>query len=132
MANLNCVVVTPEKTAVDEKVDAVVVPLFDGEKGIAGNHAPMIGRLGYGELRLTIGSTVRRYYVDGGFVQVQDNTISVLTNRILDAAQVDAHAAQELLEEALAEKAHTPETIEIRDRKIGQARGMMRVSSRSS
>ena len=35
------------------------------EKGIAAGHSPMIGRLGYGELRLKSGGSVERYYVDG-------------------------------------------------------------------
>lgn len=130
MAGLNCVVVTPETTALDEKVDAVVVPMFDGEFGIAENHSPLIGRLGFGELRLTVGGKSQRYYVDGGFVQVQDNVVSVLTSRIMSAADVDKHEGQALLEEALAEKAHTPATMGIRDRKIAQARGMMRVADR--
>ena len=51
MAELNCIVVTPEETAVEAVVESVVVPLFDGEMGILHNHGAMIGRLGAGELR---------------------------------------------------------------------------------
>lgn len=130
MAGMNCVVVTPETTALDEKVDMVVVPLFDGEIGIASNHSPMIGRLGFGEMRLIRGGTSERYYVDGGFVQVQDNVVSVLTNRMLPESEVDRHEAQALLEDALAAQAHTVATMEIRDRKIKQARGMMRITDK--
>src|SRR5262245_37484738 len=68
MAQLNCIVVTPEKTAVEAATDFVVVPLSDGELGIAPGHSPLIGRLGYGELRLGHGEKAERYYVDGGFV----------------------------------------------------------------
>ncbi len=62
--------------------------------------APMIGRLGYGELRIKVGSETRRYYVDGGFVQVAGNLVSVLTNRAVPAASVDARVAAELLTQA--------------------------------
>lgn len=132
MAGLNCVIVTPEKTALDDKVDMVTVTMFDGEYGIAPNHSPLIGRLGYGELRLVTGNTTRRFYVDGGFVQVQDNVVSVLTNRVIESGELDRQAAQQALEESLAEVAHSPEAMDIRDRKQMQARGQLRVAERAS
>ena len=45
---LECVVVTPEETALETPATFVALPLFDGEIGIAPGHSPMIGRLGYG------------------------------------------------------------------------------------
>ncbi len=77
MAAIKCVVVTPEATSLEQEANFVVVPLFDGEKGIAAGHSPMIGRLGFGEMRLTHGSTIDHYYVDGGFVQVEGTEVSV-------------------------------------------------------
>ena len=47
----NVVVVTPERTLFDELVEFVALPLFDGELGILPGRSPMIGRLGFGELR---------------------------------------------------------------------------------
>jgi F-type H+-transporting ATPase subunit epsilon len=130
MAELNCVVVTPEMTAIDERADFVALPLYDGEIGILPGHSPMIGRLGFGELRLRSGGREAKYYVDGGFVQVVDNVVSVLTNRALPAAQLNAGAAREQLEQALQRPAHSAEMIEIRDRLIQQARAQLRVASR--
>ena len=63
--------------------DFVALPLYDGEIGIAPGHSPFIGRLGYGELRVVNGGGRTRYYVDGGFVQVADNLVSVLTKRAI-------------------------------------------------
>ena len=83
MASLTCIVVTPEATAVQQTADFVALPLYDGEIGIAPSHSPLIGRLGYGELRIRSGSVVTRYYVDGGFVHVVDNVVSVLTSRAI-------------------------------------------------
>ena len=89
MAQLQLIVVTPESTVLDEQADFVALPLYDGEIGIAPGRAPLIGRLGYGELRVVVGGQTTRYYVDGGFVQVADNVVSVLTNRALPAASID-------------------------------------------
>ncbi len=130
MAGLNCIVVTPAATVLDEKADFVALPLFDGEIGVAPLHSPMIGRLGYGELRIKSGTTVTRYYVDGGFVQVANDVVSILTNRAVPASEVDAAAAQSQLEEAQRRPAHTTELEKIRDRLESQARGQLRVASK--
>ena len=49
---LRCVVVTPEATILDRPAEFVALPLYDGEIGIGRGHSPLIGRLGYGEMRL--------------------------------------------------------------------------------
>ena len=132
MAQLTCIVVTPEETALEESTDFVALPLYDGEIGISPGHSPLIGRLGFGEMRLGAGAAAARYYVDGGFVQVADNTVSVLTNRAVPAADVDASIASEQLDTALSRPANSPELMEIRDRTVAQARAQLRIAKRSS
>ena len=128
---LQCTVVTPERKALDQAVDFVALPLYDGEIGIAPGHAPLIGRLGYGEMRLRRDNQVSRFYVDGGFVQVVDNQIAVLTAQAVPADQVDKQAAQKRLDAARQQLATTPEQLQIRDREIAQARGQLRVARRA-
>ncbi len=123
MAALKCIVVTPEKTSLEQDASFVVVPLFDGEFGVGKGHGPMIGRLGYGELRVTqISGQVDRYYVDGGFVQVADDVVSLLTGRFVAAGDVDVAAAQSALAEAQQRVANTDELLQLRDRAVEQAR----------
>lgn len=130
MAELTCVVVTPEKTALEADAEFVALPLFDGEIGILPGRSPMIGRLGYGEMRLRGGGKTSRYYVDGGFVQVADNVVSVLTGKAVPAESLDAAEAQKNLEAAQRLTSNTPERMEIRDRSVAQARGQLRVAQR--
>jgi len=127
MAQLQCVVVTPEKTVIDKEIEFVALPLHDGEMGIAANHSPMIGRLGHGEMRLTQDGQSESFYVDGGFVQVNENTVSVLTNRAVSAADLSADEAQKLLDKANEMSAKSPELMAIRDRLVSQARGQQRM-----
>ena len=130
---LECVVVTPEATALETQAQFVALPLYDGEIGIAPLHSPMIGRLGYGELRITLPSgEIARYYVDGGFVQVADNVVSVLTNRAVPASQLNATTAQEQLSAAQRKPVHTDELLAIRDRRIAQSRAQLRVAQRAN
>ena len=128
--SITCVVVTPEATSLEQQADYVVVPMFDGEKGIAPGHSPMIGRLGYGEMRVKQGGTVDRYYVDGGFVQVEGNVVSVLTGRMVPATELDEEVAAEQLRTAGKRPANSPELMDIRDRAIEQARAQLRVAGR--
>ncbi len=128
---MRCVVVTPEATVVDAQADFVALPLYDGEIGIAPLHSPMIGRLGYGEMRIERGGQRSTYYVDGGFVQVADNVVSVLTNRALQASQIDADAASERLTAAIQRPANTDELATIRDRQIAQSRAQLRTARRA-
>jgi F-type H+-transporting ATPase subunit epsilon len=128
---LQCIIVTPETTVLDSPADFVALPLYDGEAGVAPGRAPLIGRLGYGELRVRKGSETHRFYIDGGFVQVADNVVSVLTNRAIPAERVNGATAAEQLRTALERPAAGPEEMAIRERQIAQARGQVRVATRA-
>ena len=127
-ASLRCVVVTPETTLLDAPAESIVLPMADGQYGILRDHSPLIGRLGYGELRIRTGDGEQRFYADGGFVEVADNVVSVLTNRALAADSLDALAANGQLQSALARPAAGDDELAIRDRLISQARGQLRVA----
>ena len=129
---LECVVVTPEETALQTPAQFVALPLFDGEIGIAPGRAPLIGRLGYGEMRIREGNNVYRYYVDGGFVEVVGNMVSVLTQRAIPAEQLQQTDVEAALEEAQKKPANTPESMAIRDRAVAQARGQRWVARKES
>jgi F-type H+-transporting ATPase subunit epsilon len=126
---LRCIIVTPEMTVLDTAADFVALPLFDGEAGIAPGRAPLIGRLGYGELRVRQGAITLRFYVDGGFVQVAENMVSVLTNKAVPATALNTAAAQQQLDAALSRPAMGEAELAIRDRQVSQARGQLRVAS---
>jgi F-type H+-transporting ATPase subunit epsilon len=125
---MQCIVVTPEQTAVQQEADFVALPLYDGEIGIAPNHSPMIGRLGFGEMRIRSGGATANYYVDGGFVQVADNVVSVLTNRAVPVDKVDGDAAEMALAKASSLPTATAEQRETKERTIAQARAQLRIA----
>jgi F-type H+-transporting ATPase subunit epsilon len=127
---LECVVVTPEETALEQKADFVALPLYDGEIGIAPGHSPLIGRLGYGEMRIVADGKTLHFYLDGGFVQVVDNVVSVLTNRAVPAASIDPRVAAEHLTAARSRRASTDEQFDERDRLESQARAQLQIARR--
>jgi F-type H+-transporting ATPase subunit epsilon len=78
---LNVSVISPEAVVYEGTTDSVVVPAHDGEVGILTGHAPMMALLGKGVLRIGAESGGQRFNVDGGFLQVVDNTVRVVTER---------------------------------------------------
>ncbi len=73
--------ISPEQVLFEGDVDSVVAPAFDGEVGLLTGHAPMLTLLGSGELRLVQGKVTNRFNVEGGFLQVVDNAVRVVTQR---------------------------------------------------
>ena len=97
---LHCVVVTPERALVDLKADFVAIPMYDGEVGVLPGRASLIGRLGFGELRISKSGSTQRYYVDGGFAQVRDNVVTVLTSRAKADSEIQPDAVRAALAKA--------------------------------
>ena len=92
--SLKCMVVTPERVVVDETVEFVAVTMFDGELGVLAHRAPLTGRLGFGELRTTHGGVTHSYYIEGGFVQVRSNVVSVLTPKAVARKDINIAALE--------------------------------------
>ena len=74
-------VISPEAVLFEGDAESVVAPAYDGEVGILTGHAPMVTLLGRGELRVGSGAGARRFQVEGGFLQVADNLVRVVTER---------------------------------------------------
>ena len=75
-------VISPESVLFEGEAESVVAPAFDGQVGILTGHAPMVTLLGRGELRVGDGAAgARRFQVEGGFLQVADNLVRVVTER---------------------------------------------------
>lgn len=127
---MQCIVVTPERTVVDQSAEFISLVLFDGEIGIAPGHTPMIGRLGYGEMRIGRDEHADRYYVEGGFVEVLGDVVSVLTQRAIPAGEIDEAVAREQLLSAQSRRATTLEAEAVRDRAVEESRGQLRVARR--
>jgi F-type H+-transporting ATPase subunit epsilon len=127
---LQCVVVTPEKTLLDKAVDFVALPLYDGELGVLPGRSPLIGRLGQGELRTRQDQHVERYFVDGGFAQVRDDVVTVLTHRALAVDAIDPAAVTRELDQATEKRALTDQELAEKLKALSRARAMLRLSGR--
>ncbi len=128
---LQFVLVTPEKTLIDEPVSAIQFPLFDGQIGILPSRAPMVGRLGCGELTYTNEKGEKHsYFIDSGFVQVKGSVVSILTNNAVLPENIDVSEAQTKLEEVKSRIAISDEEALAKMKDQESARKMLHMSKK--
>lgn len=82
------VVITPERQALEETTNSMVIPAHDGEIGILPDRAPLMCELGVGQLRYQKDGRTRRMFIESGFAQVNRNQVTVLTNHAVAAEDV--------------------------------------------
>ena len=93
-------IVTPERLAYSDQVDAVVLPGGEGEMGVLPHHAPLISTLGAGELRLRKAGAEESFAIVGGFVQVLPDKVVVMAETADIASEIDLEKAQEARRQA--------------------------------
>lgn len=81
MAELKVSVISPERVLYEGTARGVIAPAFDGEVGILPMHAPLMTLLGRGTLRVETAQGEQRFQVDGGFLQVVDDAVRVVTEQ---------------------------------------------------
>ena len=87
-------IVTPEKRVFDAEVESVTIPTASGEAGLLGNHAPIVSALKPGILSYTLKGAVEKMVITGGFVEMNNNKVSVLTDSAETATEIDIEAAR--------------------------------------
>ena len=81
-AELECTVLTPEGKVYAGVVTSVYAPGVAGYFGVLRGHAPFITALAAGELRVEEKGATQRWTVSRGFLEVLENRVSVLVDRV--------------------------------------------------
>ena len=98
----HCSVVTPERVVLECEARFVAFPAHDGEVGVLPNRAPLVCKMGIGVLRVQAGDTTHVLFVDGGFAQMLNNRLTILTEQARRMEELNAAGAQRSLTDALA------------------------------
>jgi F-type H+-transporting ATPase subunit epsilon len=96
----HCSVITPERAVLEADATFVAFPAHDGEVGILRNHAPLLYKLGVGVLRVETPEEKHAFFVDGGFAQMVENRLTLLTEQARPVAEIDRATADRAREEA--------------------------------
>lgn len=130
MSTFQCSVVTPERSVLECDATSVVFPAHDGEIGILRGRAPLLCRLGTGRMKVRQADGSTEFLViDGGFAQMIDNRLTILSEGAQLAPEIDRDTANEILQEAMTREARTQQELEQRSRDIERARAALRISS---
>ena len=96
--------VTPYKGVLSDEVDEITAPGFIGELGILPEHTPLLTTLKVGELSYKKGHETFHVAVNWGYLEVENNAVTVLVDTAERADEIDlarAKAALGRAEEAL-------------------------------
>ncbi len=107
MAKLNVEVVSAERVVYTGEADMVVAPGSLGVLGILPKHAPLLTSLNPGILRIRQGGDEVVMAVSGGFLQINNDRVEVLTDAAERADEIDVARAEEArrrAEQMLAEQ----------------------------
>lgn len=107
------------------------LPAWDGSMGVAPGRAPMVIKLGNGLLRLEdIEGQSKWFFVGGGFAQMNQNALCLLTPELIPASEADAAAASAKLNEVEGKVAVTDQAVEDRDHTAQKARLLLNLAKR--
>jgi F-type H+-transporting ATPase subunit epsilon len=126
-------VVTPERRLLSEQVNSVTVPGRGGELGILPGHAPLISELQTGVLSYDEEGTTFQLHVSGGFVEVNDDRVSVLAEVAERPDEIDAaraRAAREIAEKRLSGQSGTEIDIDRAQAKLMRNMVRLQLASR--
>jgi len=126
-----CQVVTPERVVLDKETTFVALPAFDGELGVLAGRAPLIARLGSGELRVEGPGGKERLFVSGGFAQMASDRLTLLTEEARAIAELTKGAVAADLDKALAMASAGEAAAGAKERAVTRARAKLRLASRA-
>jgi F-type H+-transporting ATPase subunit epsilon len=115
VTQLNLKIVTPEKEIYNELVDMVNLTSEEGQLGILPGHAALMAKLEPGELKIKKGGKEEVLATGDGFIQISNNTLTILTDLAVDEDNIDEKAVEEArkrAEAALGEKLTEEEYVE--------------------
>ena len=99
--SFNLEIVNPEKLFLSlDNVSEVVVPAFEGDMGILKDHISIISFLKPGIVKVFSGNELKELYVEDGIIEFSENSLSILTSRIIDIKEIKKDELSSMINEA--------------------------------
>ncbi len=100
MATLSFELVSPEKLVFSGEATEVIIPGAEGEFGVLAGHGPFVGMLKPGILTIRAAGAVQRFFVRGGFAEVNAAGLTVLAEQAVPADELDREHLQQQIQNA--------------------------------
>jgi len=124
----HCSIITPERVLLECEARFVAFPAHDGEVGILPHRAPLVYKLGVGPLRVEMDGETLLFLVDGGFAQMADNRLAILTQHAQKASEVNVAEAEKAYLAARNMRINDDQSHETRTRAIQRAQTQLRLA----
>lgn len=128
--SFHCSVITPERAVLETDATFVAFPAHDGEVGILPNRAPLLYKMGAGELRVEGPEGTAIFFVDGGFAQMVENRLTLLTEVAKRLDEIDRAAIERQLAEAHQMPMVTDAEFKARQRVLDSAQAQRQMLAR--
>ncbi|EPG76488.1 ATP synthase F1, epsilon subunit [Leptospira fainei serovar Hurstbridge str. BUT 6] len=95
-------VISPEKLLYTGEADSLIVPGSEGFFGVLPGHTSLVSLLGIGVLEIRQGNKTKIAVIEGGFFEIRNNNVTILTDHGSLKEEIDLEAAKKSLEDAEA------------------------------
>lgn len=121
-------IVTPDRNFYHGQIDMLIVKTTEGDMGILKDHESFVAPLSIGRLKIRIGEKVSIAACSGGFITIDENKITIVTDSAEWAHEIDkgrAISAKERAEDRLKDQG---KELDVQRAKAALLRSLNRVS----
>jgi F-type H+-transporting ATPase subunit epsilon len=128
MKTLTVSVVTPDGPVLEDTFDMVSCRAESGELGILPGHIPLVAPLTIGAVRLKREDQEEKLAVNGGFMEVQPDKVTILAQSAEKPADIDIQRAREAKQRAERRLQAKQDDIDFKRAELALKRAMNRLN----
>lgn len=128
---LSVKIIAPDRTVWETEADEAILPSSTGQLGILTGHAPLLTALDIGVMRVRTNGKWVPLALMGGFVEVENNKLTVLINSAEQGSSIDISKAEAELEKAmeLSNQATSPKQLLESKKNLKKARTRLQAAT---
>ncbi|MCJ7840579.1 F0F1 ATP synthase subunit epsilon [Lederbergia sp. NSJ-179] len=127
MNTLQVHIVTPDGPVFDGAVEMITTKAESGEIGILPGHVPMVAPLQIGAVRIHKGNETEFVAVNGGFVEVQQEKVTILAQTAERAESIDIARAEDAKKRAESRLRGNRDDVDFKRAQLALKRAMNRI-----
>lgn len=128
MKTITVNIVTPDGPVYDSEVSMVIAVTATGEMGVLPGHIPTVAPLGIGAVRLKKENSTELVAVNGGFLEIRPEKVTILAQSAERATEIDLARAQESAKRAEALLQANKDEIDFKRAELALKRAMNRIN----
>jgi F-type H+-transporting ATPase subunit epsilon len=128
MKTITVNIVTPDGPVYDSEVSMVIAVTATGEMGVLPGHIPTVAPLGIGAIRLKKENSTELVAVNGGFLEIRPEKVTILAQSAERAIDIDLARAQESAKRAESLLQANKNEIDFKRAELALKRAMNRIN----